>query len=228
MDSLDRIAGALLVALIVQIFVIPKIQQRNRQIERWEENMTALVTLLEEELPVAIRAWRSAIAALDGVKDGMAENPNLNEQLVIERFLKPAQKRMSETAEVVDALLARSRLLYERVSLVHRSAPYWRRLYYVIVGIEVASWDVDIRYRKSEDTGTTDQWKDFDQRRRDAVTMLREVSDRMKPPKTYPSRRATRWIKDLPKRIRERRNARQLDAGEPAAVTSPGSPKAQP
>jgi len=50
----------LAVTVVVQILVIPRVQRRTRAFERWEDNVTELVTAVNEEWPEKLDTLNSA------------------------------------------------------------------------------------------------------------------------------------------------------------------------
>jgi hypothetical protein len=193
---------------IVQILVIPWVQGRNRRRERWENNVTEMVTLLEEELPRALEHLRSETYKLRLVRVHEAEfavsHPDKTKEFA-EQFVAPILLSLREDSEKVSELRTRLRLLMERSMLVNRSAPLWRGVMRDVLTFDIQLWRADPLLESVlglSDDAFTELWKEVNDRHEAAVATVKTISGPMRPPRTYPHRRLRRWLTKQPSRVR--------------------------
>jgi hypothetical protein len=147
---LELIAGGvitLIVTSLVQVFVIPNMQAKNRRIERWENDVGELRALLEEQLPRAhdtlhstgvqmrfLTAWKGTVDANEAGEARMA---------YIEETLRSATAAFRDASESVGELMARMQRIEGRIKMRNREAAYLARLASKRITLRVAMFDVE-------------------------------------------------------------------------------------
>jgi hypothetical protein len=53
------VVGTLLVTLLIQAVVVPRVQAYTRRLERWEDDLAELSSVVEEQLPRALKNYRT-------------------------------------------------------------------------------------------------------------------------------------------------------------------------
>jgi len=123
-EGVQLLLGGLItlaVTAVVQIFVIPWVQHRNRRRERWENDILELHSLLKDEMPHADYALM--IAACDYWSALFDIDPRGKSASNDER-----QHSLGEAMtawESQQSLLWRAMILTRKVQLVHTHAPAW-------------------------------------------------------------------------------------------------------
>jgi hypothetical protein len=196
----------LAVTAVVQIFLTPWVQRRGRVIERWEREVKDLVNLLEEELPPALRRLRWTTLTLRTLQK--AAGAEGFDQARVKEATKTAEGEAKAAYEAVNELTTRASRLEKQIALVNRRAPYWRRLSFRTINLDMATWQVDPQPwgmgRKLDDDAFDTEWKALEEHRAETVKTLDEIAVTMKRPRTYPMRRATSWIQAQPADLRKR------------------------
>jgi hypothetical protein len=108
----------LAVTALVQVIVIPRVQQRNRRIERWEDDLIELANIINEEMPPAY--WRAS-GAVVRFYDARCVDPGNRDDIELRR----ASEALDREAKKVWELTMRTHRLLRRVRLVRRDSPYW-------------------------------------------------------------------------------------------------------
>jgi len=189
----------LVVTLLVQVFVIPRVQRRTRKRERWENEVGELVNLIEVDIPTHLQtlhlAWLRLLAARRAVST-TTTGPRVLEAFESE-FVAPIKLKAEQAYESLGAAISRAVLLQRRVQLVNPTAPVWKGQEMVFLAFNVFLWDLDPQ-RLGTDTAPSDaqhedDYKKFQVHQELALTVVKIVSDPMKPPSTGRWRRARRW-----------------------------------
>lgn len=228
LGGLIGLGSALVVQIIVQTVIVPRVQARIRRHDRWEKDLIDLVTLVEEELPRAQRELRFAALLLRDTEKAERDDQG-NRERIREWKLEHLNKLRAADRDLGE-ILVRADRLERRLRLVHRRAPYWSELFWKIARHRVAVMSVE-EWRQGEldEDQFHAAWDKVETRRNELLVNIKEVSNDMKPPSQQRLRRAWRWFKRLPKRVRRRvRPAREPETIPPSTGPSerhtPGVP----
>lgn len=113
----------LAVTAFVQITIIPRVQQRNRRIERWEEDVVELDQLLNEEIPTILGRATEATYRLYAAHHG--ETPSGPER---DENVQRASEAHRRARRRLRKPISRASVLVRRVRLVNRTSHYWTEL----------------------------------------------------------------------------------------------------
>jgi hypothetical protein len=125
-DDVSLLLGGLItlaVTAFVQIMIIPRVQQRNRRIERWEEDVVEIDQLLNEEIPMILGRATEATYNLYAARHG--ETPPGSER---EEVVRIASEAHSRARKKLRKPISRASVLVRRARLVNRTSPYWTEL----------------------------------------------------------------------------------------------------
>lgn len=176
----------LAITALFQIFVNPWMLRRTRRIERWEDNVADLITLVNEE-------WPEKLSMLKGHQD----------------ILRAMRRRATESSEDVSQDVARAQvatraayveahdqttrmyMLVRRCTSINPTAPYWtqtiNKLQAAIAALRTLSPDT-----ADVPLSGPDQWQLWDQIYRaqdDLSAHLEKIAMQLKPPRTHRIRR---------------------------------------
>ena len=180
---------------LVQILVIPQVQRRTRALERWEDNFTDLVTVVNEELLIGLNRLRDTyrIVIATRERDGLAAE---DLQAEVTRALETARSAFNENFD----LTVKAYRLLIRCSQVNSSAPYWSELTARLkeVSVELGSLDPDrLGYHTRNDDYDRDWNSLISGSRRRLALLLEQQLTPLRPPRRngspdyrrlYPSR----------------------------------------
>ena len=173
---------------IVQIFIIPWVQTRNRRRERWEGDVIELETLLHDELPDAIAAARTSAERYLGAKRDA--HPA---QAAVVSFAGQLKSAATDDAHELLEIIRSVRTLEKRVRLVNRRAFLWAtlqsdlRLLTEQLGRASEAW----RGAEEDDAAHRHVWTVLQDCLDNAVQTLELVSIPMKPP---PANKLSAWL----------------------------------
>ena len=199
---------AFLAAVLIQALVIPWVQSRTRMRERWEDSVVELASLVEEQLP---RAMRELLMAVDTerVFHSIKGDPNVDSDRLNER-LKVAATERRRADEIVEQHLKRMRLLTTHIMRRRSGAPYWdgfkRRQRFVEIDATSISISglvlnrTDVNYDEWKGTRET-LWSEYEETANKFTKMVTDLESSMKPPPSRLMWRAWRATKSLPKRV---------------------------
>ena len=173
---------------IVQIFIIPWVQTRNRRRERWEGDVIELETLLHDELPDAIVAARTSADRYLGAKRDA--HPA---QAAVVSFAGQLKTAATDDAHELLEMVRSVKTLEKRVRLVNRRAFLWGRLQGDLRLLTEQLARASEAWRGAEDDDATHRhvWTVLQDCLDNAVRTLELVSVPMKPP---PANKLSAWL----------------------------------
>ncbi|MGN9812514.1 hypothetical protein ACTMSW_24555 [Micromonospora sp. BQ11] len=178
----------LAVTCVVQFLVVPRVQDRVRRSEQWEKNVTELLVVLEEELPLAARRLYFVVTSFRAVQSVEARlqaltAPNRAHSEQYMQAVKAAYDEMS----AVDDVMAKVRLLVERIALVRPEALYWEDLRFdvlVLKGELFGLHPIAALRDKVDDAAYSSRLAAVEKALNAVLERLKIVSVPMKPPAT--------------------------------------------
>jgi transcriptional regulator of heat shock response len=195
----ELIAGGLVtltVTFLVQVFVIPHVQARIRNRERWESDVIDLHTLVEEEIPRSNAALHSAGYELRYLSE-WKQRDDINKDRLNEA-LESATSTFRETRTLGNELMARLSRLEKRVQRIRRRDQFWRRLTLMRIALHVALWDVENDGLPGEKRMSHEEWIDAWEKVRDRLNTLQKlieiITNPIRPPRRRLLRRAHRRL----------------------------------
>lgn len=208
-DPVEVILGGvvtLAATFLIQVFVIPQVQARIRNRERWETDIIELLALVEEEIPRAHSLMRSGGYALRYMSEWTRRDDVDRERL--EEMIASTTSEFRRARELGDELIARLSRLERRIRRINSDAPHWRRLALARMSLTIALFDVERDALPGEKLLEDQEWESAWRKVRDAreelTKSVRTVADPMKPPPDYPMRRMRRRIAGWVLRLRNR------------------------
>lgn len=217
----------LAVTFVTQVFVVPRVQASSRLLQRWEEDVRGLRTLLEDELPEAIRELRRTGESLLFLLElRKTEDVNLERWEEMFREDKEAYRNAYSTCRDLITRLSR---LEGRLSLLNRKAEFWRQLFWHRAHLQLAMYSPEIYplYRQEKPSRDEADWKAaltlLEKRHRDLTTAARRLVETMRPPPTYPIRRVRKQLVRRGKEAlaRLKRQQQKADLLEGASQSGP-------
>jgi hypothetical protein len=183
---------------VVQIFIIPWVQTRNRRRERWESDVIELETLLHGELPAAIAAAQASAQRY------LREFRNADPAQRISGPMARLETVATEDARDLLDLVRSVSLLEKRVRLLNRRAPFWITLQRNLVVLTDQMASASNAYQRTAQDDETDRqvWRGLQKALDKAVQTLELVAVPMKPP---PTSDLSAWL--------FRRRTQMVDAG---------------
>jgi hypothetical protein len=203
----------LAVTAVVQILIIPWVQRRNRLRERWEKDVIEFVNLLEVDLTRVLRSARLAALEPYSIAQVLRDlEPGEGADRLREQF-KPAVTQARPDHETLADLTSHARLLVRRVRLVRPRAPFWRRLLTSVLALHFYAGTLDPS-RLSLDPGYDldayyNGFATVEGRGQEALDLVRQVSDRMKPPPGRMKGFARRKVGAIHKRLTRKQVGQQ-------------------
>lgn len=182
MDALIGGLVTLVVTFLVQVFVIPSVQARTRNRERWENDVIELRTLIHEELPQAHRELGFAggsVSIFEGYRGDSKYNADKLEELI-----RDQRKRLNVAHERCFEMQTRLSRLEGRASLVNRRDPYWRKLTLARHRYDTLLYSV-YQITNSDSISESKLNDTLDELRAahsDLANISREITDTLKPP----------------------------------------------
>lgn len=191
-------AGLTLAAtLVVQILVVPFVQGRTRQRERWETDVIALRGLLDEQLPPAIDRYQHDLEDELTYKALRAEDDLQCE--VLERAFQSAISARREAELAMQQVLDRIEVLAMRVMRRRPKAPYWGEFQQLDRRLRVGHVKVTTLTFRQVDVLDSEawsvEWKPLKDARKALLREVNELSLTMKPPTRQLLRSARQWIR---------------------------------
>jgi uncharacterized membrane-anchored protein YhcB (DUF1043 family) len=187
---------ALLAAVIIQSLVIPVVQARTRRLERWEDNLSELSGLLEDQLPRSATRLRHDISSeltWEKAKEDPDYEPDIHQD-AIQQQLSSARTSRQESRELLDQHVTRARLLLDRLRREHRRAPYWRRFHVLELNLRVSHSLFSTAGYLSDEDDPDSLWQKHEKSRKALVDYLKPLVESMKPPRRHRVRRSWRWL----------------------------------
>lgn len=176
---------------VVQVVVVPWVTTRRRHRERWEDSVIELLSVLEVELPIALRQLRRPAIGLQQVNQRLADTDTWDAHRPPLDALK--SQYTAEAAEMNDRLndlRAHAFRLTERVMLYNKSATFWPEFALKLFELEASLMSLD-----SDSASFDQQWNEAHDRRAELVKKIKVVSQGMRPPRPRPLRRVTRPLR---------------------------------
>jgi hypothetical protein len=203
-DVLIGGAVTLAVTLVVQVFVIPRVQAWNRWLERWELDVVALATLLDDELPHLHQRLRLAEGNYRFLTE-LRANAELDQSRISEAFRAAADDERDARA-AVDEAMAKAVRLERRLRRVKPKAPIWVEVLWrqtlldeaTLAATSYPSWIIEDAPVDAAAIGRA--WEEVDRAREDLLGAVNGIGGRTRLPRTYPVRRAIDRLKDLSSR----------------------------
>jgi hypothetical protein len=191
---------ALLAAVIIQSVVVPAVQARTRRLERWEDNLSELSSLLEDQLPTSARRLRQDISS-ELLWEEVEDQPDYD-QNAVQQHLSSARTARRDSQELLDQHVTRARLLLDRLRREHRKAPFWRPLLVLELRWRMRhSLFISAGYLPDQDPPET-LWRAHEKARQALVDYLEPLVQSMKPPRGQFLRRSWRLLSTKARRDR--------------------------
>jgi hypothetical protein len=174
---------------VVQIFLTPWAQSRDRRRERWERDVIELETLLQDELPNLIVATRTSAERYRRAIQLPATAPAAAFAATVDQMRTEASEDARDMVEMARTL----NLLEKRVRLVHRRAPLWADLHDAIRALtdQLAKGSTAYTLRGADDSALAQRWKSLEDSLQEAAQTLELVASPMKPP---PDNKVSAWL----------------------------------
>lgn len=190
----------LVVALLVQVVVIPRVQARTRNRERWENDVIELRTLINDELPEATQELEFAADAV-GLYEASRGSSKYDEQR-LKALIDEERVRLDAARKRCFGLAYRLARVEGRVSLVNRRDTYWARL--TLARTDFYTELMDTRLDPENEQKTEDELNERKARLEAGLSRLAEVggviTDSVAPP---PRRRVRKFYRRTARKLRD-------------------------
>ena len=166
---------------LVQIFIIPWVQTRNRRRERWERDVIDLETLLHDELPQVIAAAQASAQRY------LREFRNAQPAQRISGAMAQLQAAAMEDARDLLDLVRSVKSLEKRLRLLNRRARFWATLQRNLLVLTDQMANAAHAYERTGQDDETDRqvWRELRKSLDNATQTLELVSIPMKPPPAH-------------------------------------------
>ncbi|MEU4237917.1 hypothetical protein [Actinoplanes sp. NPDC026619] len=193
----------LAVTALVQIMIIPWVQQRNRRMERWEDDLNELTNILREEIPPA---YFKATVAVSQFYTLRREDPSDQHEDALARTSAAFDRDRDELWRHV----VRANLLKRRIRLVRRDSPYWPELCDAISKVSRTVAKTTFREYTQDRSEIYDVLLRNEQDHGEAMKQARDLIDLIAIPMRPPPGRVARWAeRHLPLARRSRSEDRK-------------------
>lgn len=118
----------LLVTAIVQVFVIPWVQHRTRERERWEKDVIHLMALVNEELTEKLVPLQRAMLSVINAQNAV-EVSGVQDQELVKKSEEAAWDASAASYSDVRAVLTKITHTQRRCALVSPHSAYWPQLF---------------------------------------------------------------------------------------------------
>jgi hypothetical protein len=191
---------------LIQMLIIPWVQRRTRHLERWERDVIELLGLINEELPSRLQPFKFAIrhwvwARRSQARSGVYNIPDPVAGPSREDLLRTAEAEAGKSWAASFNLTTRMIMLTRRLMLVNRRAPYWPSLFNAIIRLEAAlkalnpnPWG---KADKFDDAALESAFAEMDAAHDVLSHVIEKIASPVKPPRTYPTQRVRRRLKQL-------------------------------
>ena len=189
LEAVNLLLGGLItlaVTALVQILIIPSVQQRNRRMERWEDDLNELNNILREEIPPAYFKATVSVSQFYTLR-----RQDLTEQH--EGALARTSEAFDRDRDALWRHVVRANLLKRRVRLVQRDSPYWPELCDAISKVSRTVAKTTFREYTHDRSEIYDVLLRNEQDHGKAMKRARELLDVIAVPMRPPPGPAARW-----------------------------------
>lgn len=188
----------LVVTFVVQVVVVPRVQAHTRFRQRWEDDVVELRTLVEDELPEALKELRAVGRVMYKMFELLTEDPTPDQREQLQRACEASREQYHHGYQKCNNALTRLSRLEGRLSLVHRRAELWRRLRMHRMKLQLAVYGGNL-FMPPDSTSMRDgwdkAWSRIDKAYDTLTNTTKIVIQNTRPPRTYPVRRLCRWLR---------------------------------
>jgi hypothetical protein len=204
------------VQVVVQVFIVPRVQASIRRHDRWEKNLIELVALVEDELPRAEKGFRWPTFEVRHATT--IEGDERYDQQKLKAWRSEATRKQQEADKALGEVLARANRLVRYLALVQPKASYWRQLSRDLQWYRILLMRVDRHmHERLDDDAFEAGWDEVASGRGNLLKRIEEITAAMKPPPRRVVSQAHNWA-----RRRVRKMLRLDRKPKPAVVDTPG------
>ena len=181
--------------VVLQVVIVPEVQARSRRRERWEDDLAELWSLLDEQVPRAVRRYRTT-ANVVRLMENIRDEPDINRRLYEEQQERLVAER-AQARSTVEEHLDRLSVVEARVRRINSDEPLWQqlqlrlRLYQVFLPsfLWTAAGET---VNAPTDEQIDSAWEVQEGHRTTVIRLLEPVVTSMRPPRTRMRRLARR------------------------------------
>lgn len=116
-------ALALVASFVIQAVVVPRVPADTRRLERWENDLQELWSLIDEQLVRAVRRYGTAAIVVRDMEE-LRDDPEVDKVLYDEQ-LRKLERARRDARHAVDEHVDRASVMVARVRRLGPNADYW-------------------------------------------------------------------------------------------------------
>jgi hypothetical protein len=178
-------ATALVVQLVIQLYVVPKVETRKRREDRWERNVLELGELLTSLVGDSAQEARLEQSIFRAMSQEDTSGPEYDQAKVARGMAERAMNTRHVTSAFIDLVRTRVYWLAERVWAPMPNVIETRKfqiayMWYLTRAEQIAGWSKD---EDRTDAAFEESWEKERVARYELITQVKQLADLRNPPR---------------------------------------------